>query len=129
MLSREATLGLKAWREQWERGPWLHSKTWDLSCILGSSLLVIIPLILYEFLGTTVTFVNLFIAGAIGGPHMYSTFFRTALDSDFRQRHRLFLCSSLAIPLGVIAGAIWHFQLLLTLFFFWASIHVLHQIA
>lgn len=129
MMSREATLGLKTWREQWQRGPWLHSKTWDLSFILCSSVLVIIPLILYEFLGRTATFINLFIAGVIGGPHMYSTFFRTAFDSDFRQRYRFFLLSSLLIPIAVVAGALWHFQLLLTLFFFWASIHVLHQIA
>lgn len=32
------------------------------------------------------------------------------------------------IPVLVIACAVWHFQLLITLFFFWASIHVLHQI-
>ena len=29
----------------------------------------------------------------------------------------------------VVACALWHFQLLITLFFFWASVHVLHQIA
>ena len=28
-----------------------------------------------------------------------------------------------------MACALWHFQLLITLFFFWASVHVLHQIA
>src|SRR5262249_27732757 len=36
---------------------------------------------------------------------------------------------SLGIPVLVVAGALWHFQLLITVFFFWASIHVLHQIA
>lgn len=116
------------WANQ-ERGLWLHSKRWDLSCLVFSGVLVVIPLVLYEIIGTSATFVNLFIAGLIGGPHMYATFFRTALDSAFRQRHRLLVYSSLGIPVLVILGALWHFQLLITLFFFWASIHVLHQIA
>jgi hypothetical protein len=80
-------------------------------------------------MGSSATFVNLFVAGIIGGPHMYATFFRTTLNPTFRQRHRFVTWSSLLIPVLVITCALWHFQLLITLFFFWASIHVLHQIA
>jgi hypothetical protein len=112
--------------EQW---PWLHSKSWDLSFITLSSVLVVIPLALYEFVGNSATFVNLFIAGLIGGPHMYATFFRTTLDRPFRQRHRFLIHTSLLIPVLVILLGVWNFQLLITMFFFWASIHVLHQIA
>ena len=113
----------------WNRSLWLHSKRWDLAYLTGSGVLVVIPLILYELIGTSATFVNLFVAGVIGGPHMYATFFRTALDENFRQRHSWLIGTSLVIPVLVVACALWHFQLLITLFFFWASVHVLHQIA
>ena len=126
MNAPEAALGGKGM--MWEQGLWLRSKRWDLLCITGSGILVVIPLLLYDIAGNSATFVNLFIAGVIGGPHMYATFFRTLLDASFRRRHRLLVFASLGIPVLVVAGAIWHFQLLITLFFFWASVHVLHQI-
>lgn len=129
MVAQETALPDKSWGERRERGPWLHSMGWDLSFLTLSSVLVVIPLALYEFFGQSALFVNLFIAGMIGGPHMYATFFRTALDRPFRQHHRFLVGSSFAIPVLVVSMAVWHFQLLLTLFFFWASIHVLHQIA
>ena len=93
-------------------------------------MLVVIPLILYELIGTSATFVNLFVAGIIGGPHMYATFFRTALDENFRQRHP-WADRHPPSPFRYWwwPCALWHFQLLITLFFFWASVHVLHQIA
>jgi len=128
MSTPEAVLSNTLWAT-WERGPWLRSKHWDLTFLTFSGVLVIIPLFLYELIGTSATFVNLFIAGVIGGPHMYATFFRTVLDEPFRQRYRWLLLSSVAIPVLVAIGAVWHFRLLVTLFFFWASVHVLHQIA
>jgi hypothetical protein len=72
--------------------------------------------------------VNLLIAGLIGGPHMYATFTRTALDHDFRANYAGFVRSSIIIPLIVVTLALTNLTLLLTVFFFWASIHVLHQI-
>ena len=129
MATHEATLHGNARWASWERGPWLHSKNWDLCFITFSGILVVIPLALYEWVGNSATLVNLFIAGAIGGPHMYATFFRTALDRPFRQQHRFLIGSSLLIPVGVISLGLWNFQLLITMFFFWASVHVLHQIA
>lgn len=129
MPSPEAALHGKA---QWPRCAqhlWLHSQGWDLCYITGSSALVILPLLLYSVVGQSATFVNVFIAGVIGGPHMYATFFRTFLDRSFRRHHRRVLLGSLSIPLVVIVCALWHFQLLITVFFFWASMHVLHQIA
>jgi hypothetical protein len=90
---------------------------------------VVLPLMLYAIAGYSATFVNLFIAGLIGGPHMYATFFRTLLDASFWRRHRLVVWCSLGIPVLVVVCALWNFQLLITLFFFWASIHILHQIA
>ena len=119
MNTPEAALGRKASGAMWTQGPWLHSQRWDLLYITGSSGLVVLPLVLYAVMGHSATFVNLFIAGVIGGPHMYATFFRTFLDASFWQRHRLLVGCSLGIPVLVVAGALWNFQLLITLFFFW----------
>src|SRR5262249_34252077 len=101
MKTPEAVLGRIKQGTIWEQGPWLHSKRWDLLYITGSGMLVVLPLLLYEIAGNSATFVNLFIAGVIGGPHMYATFFRTLLDPSFRQRHRLLVSGSLAIPVLV----------------------------
>jgi hypothetical protein len=129
MATHEAVLDRQVSWAPCGHGPWLHSRGWDLSFITLSSILVVIPLALYELVGSSATFVNLFIAGVIGGPHMYATFFRTTFDRAFRQQHRLLLGTSAVIPVLVVVTALWHFQLLITLFFFWASMHVLHQIA
>ena len=106
MNAPEAALGRNRQWSMQEHGPWLCSKRWDLLCIIGSGLLVVLPLMLYEVAGNSASFVNLFIAGVIGGPHMYATFFRTVLDASFRQRHRLLVLGSLGIPVLVVAGLV-----------------------
>jgi hypothetical protein len=68
------------------------------------------------------------VALLVGGPHMYATWTRTGLDHDFAKKHRNFLLSALIIPVIVTLLALFNLTLLLTIFFFWASIHVLHQI-
>jgi hypothetical protein len=72
--------------------------------------------------------VNGLIALLIGGPHMYATYTRTFLDNDFRKRHTGFLLGSLLLPVGVVYLGVVNFQLLVTMFFFWASVHILHQV-
>jgi hypothetical protein len=72
--------------------------------------------------------VNAGVALLVGGPHMYATFTRTALDHDFTKKHPRLIYSSLLIPVVVVSLAFLNLSLLLTIFFFWASIHVLHQI-
>jgi uncharacterized membrane protein YidH (DUF202 family) len=84
-------------------------------------------------LGTTVddfsrNAINGLVALVVGGPHMYATFSRTAMDTNFARKNPWFLRSSLLIPAVVVTLAIINLPLLLTVFFFWASIHVLHQI-
>jgi len=128
MATYDALMNEHAKGAGWGEGQWLRSPRWDLFFLTLSGVLVIIPLILFELMGRSAMFINLFVAGIIGGPHMYATFFRTALDPSFRRYHPAVMVVSAIIPLLVICGAIWHFQLLITLFFFWASIHVLHQI-
>jgi hypothetical protein len=114
---------------------WLRSKTWDLTWITGSVLLMAVPYVSY-YLGQAVGFdpddarnaVNMLVAFAIGGPHMYATHLRTTLDPQFRARHHSILLAAFVVPALVIYFGLCHFLFLLTFFFFWASIHVLHQI-
>ena len=129
---------------------WLNSKTWDLTFISLSAGLVILPFAAYEifqyllrvpgirdFFGVDLSdvldvsrnTVNGMIALFIGGPHMYATFTRTFLDTDFRKHHVAFLLGSLIIPVLVVYLGIVDFRVLITFFFFWASVHVMHQIA
>ncbi|MEA2191699.1 MAG: hypothetical protein QOI73_1820 [Solirubrobacteraceae bacterium] len=109
-------------------GAWLRSPRWDLTFLIGSAALVPIPLLLHHVLGLSQTGVNLLVAGLIGGPHLYSTFTYTFMEPSYRRRHRRFLAASMALPAIVTAMSFLSLQILLTVFFLWASIHVLHQI-
>jgi len=110
------------------RGVWLRSREWDLTFLILSAVLVPIPLLMYHGFGISQTAVNLVVAGLIGGPHLYSTFTYTFMEPNYRRRHRRFLAASLAIPVIVTIMAFVNIQILLTVFFMWASVHVLHQI-
>ncbi len=116
-------------------GGWLRSPAWDLTFISLSVVLVALPYTAYRLMlwaglgeGASATAVDLFVTLLIGGPHMYATFTRTVADPGFRANHRRIIASSILIPLGVVAIGFGAFPVLLTLFFFWASVHVLHQI-
>ncbi|MEW5987959.1 MAG: hypothetical protein AB1791_15100 [Chloroflexota bacterium] len=117
-------------------GKWIHSQRWDLIFISLSVVLVPVPyltwLLMRDVLRVESDFgrqaVNLLIAALVGGPHMYATFTRTTLDVNFREKYAGFVRSSIIIPLVVVTLALTNLTLLLTIFFFWASIHVLHQI-
>jgi len=106
-----------------------------LTFISGSVLLMTLPYASY-YAGQALGFkpdvarnaVNALIAFLIGGPHMYATHLRTTFDPGFRERHPSILIAAIAIPAAVIYLGYYHFIFLLTFFFFWASIHVLHQI-
>ncbi len=130
-------------------GLWLRSKTWDLTMISLSAALVAVPIVTFyaanywtgsinsvlSAVGIPFTWdadasrnlVNGLIALFIGGPHMYATYTRTALDRDFASHHRKLLAFTLLIPLGVIILGVTQFRFLVTLFFFWASVHIIHQ--
>ncbi len=114
---------------------WLRSRAWDLTWISGSALLMVVPYASY-YLGQAFGFspddarnaVNMLIAFFIGGPHMYATHMRTTFDAGFRSRHPSILAAAILIPAAVVYLGYYHFIFLLTFFFFWASVHVLHQI-
>jgi hypothetical protein len=129
------------------RNLWLHTRAFDLRFVTLSVVLVAGPYLVYllllnmsallapltNALGTTTddlsrNFVNASVALLVGGPHMYATWTRTGLDRDFAAKHRKFLLAGLVIPVIVTSLALFNLPLLLTIFFFWASIHVLHQI-
>ncbi|CAA9533612.1 MAG: hypothetical protein AVDCRST_MAG67-4523 [uncultured Solirubrobacteraceae bacterium] len=110
------------------QGVWLRSPSWDLSLLILSAALVPIPLVMFHLVGLSQTAVNLVVAGLIGGPHLYSTFTYTFMEPSYRRRHRRFLAASLALPVFVTVLSFVNLQVLLTVFFLWASIHVLHQI-
>ena len=114
---------------------WLRSKAWDLTWISGSVLLVTVPYVSYyagQAMGlnpnTARNAVNMLVAFLIGGPHMYATHLRSTLDPSFRGRHPSIYLAALIIPALVIYFGYYHFVLLLSFFFMWASVHVLHQI-
>jgi hypothetical protein len=129
---------------------WLRSRKWDLIFISFSVIVVPLPYLVYlllrspQFAGLFIgapfniapdevdnfvrNMVNGFVAIAIGGPHMMSTYMRTYFDNNFQQRYPMLIRSALIIPLVVVSLAFLNLTLLLTVFFFWAAMHVLHQI-
>ena len=132
-------------------GLWLKSKGWDLTFISLSVVLVAVPILTYVsaneatptinsvLLALGIKFiwdadasrnlVNGLISLFIGGPHMYATYTRTAFDKNFSRKHKTLLVFSVFIPIGVVYFGVNYFQYLITFFFFWASIHILHQVA
>ena len=115
---------------------WLRSRNWDLLFITLSVILVPLPYLVYLIVrdqfgvpdDISRNAVNGFVAVAVGGPHMMSTFLRTGLDHKFRQRYSMLVRSSILIPIIVVSLAFLNLTLLLTVFFFWAALHVLHQV-
>ena len=127
-VAAPTVVGVPAGVKASESDTWLRSRNWDLSFLILSAGLVPIPLLMYHGLGVSQSAVNLIVAGLIGGPHLYSTFTYTFMEPNYRARHRRFLLGSLVLPVLVTALAFINLQILLTIFFTWASIHVLHQI-
>ena len=108
---------------------WLNNKRWDLTMLTGSAILGAIPLLLLHVFSVPVGAINLLVSGIIGGPHLYSTFGYTLADRSYRKRYGWILLPVLFIPAVVVWLALNNLNLLITMFFFWASVHVLHQIA
>jgi hypothetical protein len=115
--------------------PWIHSRGFDLVFLTLSAILVFLPYLSYGLLqrvglsvATASLAVGLSVTVLVGGPHMYSTYLRTALEPGFRKRWRALAYAPLVvIPTLVILGSLFAFPVLLTFFFFWASIHIAHQ--
>ncbi len=114
---------------------WIHNRKFDLLFLSLSGVLVFFPYVSYGLLqkfglseATSSLIVGLSVTLLVGGPHMYGTYLRTALEPRFRKRHPVLATLPLVlIPTLVVVGSVYAFIVLLTGFFLWASIHVTHQ--
>jgi len=117
------------------RTGWIYKPSWDLPLLIFSAVLVPLPF-LFAWLAQVsglkpqqaIDAINIAVAALIGGPHLFSTITYTFLDGRFRTRHRWYARLALLLPAGVIYLGVFHYRLLITFFFTWASLHVLHQI-
>jgi hypothetical protein len=118
-----------------DEGAWIHTRRFDLVFLTLSGVLVFLPYLSYGLLqrlgaspATASLIIGLGVTLLVGGPHMYSTYLRTALEPRFRARYGfLAYLPLIVIPALVVVGALHAFIFLLTFFFFWASVHVTHQ--
>src|SRR5215203_2247827 len=111
------------------RGLWLISPGYDLVFIIFSSALLVVPHLFAQLGGASNTVVDLIVTAFIGGPHLFATYTMTIMEPHFRERYRRYTWGALLMPVLVVSLAIYNLTLLVTIFFFWASVHVIHQAA
>ncbi len=126
------------------RGLWLISPFYDLTFIIFSSVLLLLPHAAFLFANqfsssnamsnfqgflTPNVIVDLLATAFIGGPHLFATYTMTFMEPNFRKRYTKYTWGSLLMPVLVLTLAIVNLTLLVTIFFFWASVHVIHQAA
>lgn len=107
---------------------WIKSARWDMSWLVLSVLVVPVSPLLYH-LGVSPAGVATIVMLLVGGPHVFVTFTRTNMDPRFVRNHRRYTRLAFLIPFATAAFAWGYTQLFLTVFFTWASLHVLQQIA
>jgi hypothetical protein len=126
------------------RGLWLISPFYDLTFIIFSSVLLVVPHFAgllanqissfstinnFQGMFTPNVIVDLLVTAFIGGPHLFATYTMTFMEPNFRKRYTKYTWGSLLMPVLVVTLAIINLTLLVTIFFFWASVHVIHQAA
>lgn len=74
-------------------------------------------------------YVDLTVTMLIGGPHMFATYTMTFMEPNFTKRYPRYSWGALILPPLIITMAILNLTLLVTIFFLWASLHVIHQVA
>ncbi len=115
---------------------WIYKPSWDLPLIIFSAALVPLPFLVAWIAQVSgwmkpqqaIDLINITVALLIGGPHLFSTITYTFLDGNFRARHRWYAYLAFLLPAVVIYLGVYHYTILITFFFSWASLHVLHQI-
>src|SRR5215831_114392 len=115
---------------------WIYKPSWDLPLLIFSAVLVPLPFLvawMAQFTGwmsqeRAIDLINIAVAALVGGPHLFSTITFTFLDGKFRARHPRYAALAFLLPIAVIYLGIYHYTFLVTFFFSWASLHVLHQI-
>lgn len=108
-------------------GAWIQDATWDSAWLIGSA--AIVPLVLlFVWGGASSVLINLGTTALVGGPHLFATYLASYGDPRFRRSHRpLLLVAGLVVPVLVVWGTLANFQVLMSIFLFAASLHVLHQ--
>ncbi|HTR19882.1 MAG TPA: hypothetical protein VMH88_03435 [Gemmatimonadales bacterium] len=109
-------------------GLWLVSPFYDLTFIILSAALAVTPHVARALTDSTV-FVDLAVTMLIGGPHLFATYTMTVMEPDFRARYPRYARGALLLPLLIVSLAIVNLTALVTVFFLWASVHVIHQAA
>ncbi len=108
---------------------WINGARWDVGLLIGSALIV--PVVLFfVWRGASSDAINLGVTAVIGGPHLWATYLLTYADPRFRKKHRkLLLAAIVIVPACVcyLASDPARFQILLSIFIFAASFHVLQQ--
>ena len=115
---------------------WIYKPTWDLPLIIFSAVLVPFPFLIAWFAQVTgwmkpqqaIDLVNIIVATLIGGPHLFSTVTFTFLDPRFRAKYRWYTNLAFVLPVIVVYLGVNYYEILITFFFSWASLHVLHQV-
>ena len=111
------------------KGLWLISPGYDLVFIIFSSVLLVVPHLFSQLGELSNAMVDLVVTAFIGGPHLFATYTMTFMEPRFRERYRRFTWGAFLMPVLVVSLAICNLTLLVTVFFFWASVHVIHQAA
>ena len=111
------------------RGLWLISPGYDLVFIIFSSTLLVVPHLFAQIGEFSNAVVDLLVTALIGGPHLFATYTMTFMEPHFRERYRRYTRGAFLMPVLVVSLAIYNLTLLVTIFFFWASVHVIHQAA
>jgi hypothetical protein len=109
-------------------GTWLVSRGYDLAFIILSAAFVVFPHLSFALLGKNI-YVDLTVTLLIGGPHLFATYTMTFMEPRFRERWPRYTLGALLLPPLIVALAITNLTLLVTIFFLWASVHVIHQVA
>ena len=129
MVIRLTTLPAKAAPRPSSKDLWLVSPGYDLAFIIFSSALLIFPHLFSRFGELSNVAVDLVVTAFIGGPHLFATYTMTFMEPHFRERYRRYTYGALLMPVFVVSLAVINLTLLVTIFFFWASVHVIHQAA
>jgi hypothetical protein len=124
-----ATLTVPAAPKISSKDLWLVSPGYDLAFIIFSSALLLVPHLFSQLGGLSNVIVDLVVTAFIGGPHLFATYTMTFMEPHFRERYRRYTWGALFLPVLVVSLAIVNLTLLVTIFFLWASVHVIHQAA
>jgi len=127
---------------------WIWTEAWDKRWIIFTALLAPVPVCVYyiclwalmrfaaldhaQARSISEDLTSLFVMALAGGPHVWVTFTRTYLNDNFRKGHKFwFWAGFLVVPSVATLGLYSNTSraILMTGFFFLASIHIVHQLS